>query len=449
MNTLEETPTYNLGVVVQETGINPDTLRAWERRYGLPNPGRTEGGHRLYSREDIRTVKWLLARQDEGMRIGQAVDLWNELRSAGRDPFQEMPLQEERGAGGTLALERARGAEDVEVLETLRQAWLRAGMAFDETRADEIFTDALARFPVEIATYQILLKGMRTVGDKWIRGEISVQTEHFISSLAEKRVQALMAGLPPAVREHKLVIACSPGERHTFSSLLVALFLRRRGYPVLYLGAEVPYRDLEDMLRSTSADLVILSAQMLTSAGRLYPVVEDLVSHGIPVGYGGRIFIQYPSLREVLSGHYLGDDLRDIAVRVAEVFRKPGLALQRGVEIPQRYSTLLEAYQEAEARIFVAVQTSLEDRTLEGEYFSIATRHLTEGIQASLKLGDLGYLSQQISWINDLLVNRDISPGVLSSFLEQFGKQTAQVLGPQGEELANWLINQSHPNSKE
>ena len=63
MSETTETPIYNLKVVVQETGIKPDTLRAWERRYGLPNPARTEGGHRLYSQYDIDTLKWLSARQ--------------------------------------------------------------------------------------------------------------------------------------------------------------------------------------------------------------------------------------------------------------------------------------------------------------------------------------------------------------------------------------------------
>lgn len=60
------TPTFNLKAVVQETGIKPDTLRAWERRYGLPEPDRSTGGHRLYSQRNIDTLRWLIARQEEG-----------------------------------------------------------------------------------------------------------------------------------------------------------------------------------------------------------------------------------------------------------------------------------------------------------------------------------------------------------------------------------------------
>ena len=65
----------------------PDTLRAWERRYGLPQPKRTAGGHRLYSQRDIDTLKWLVARQNEGMSISRAVELWNRLKEEGQDPL--------------------------------------------------------------------------------------------------------------------------------------------------------------------------------------------------------------------------------------------------------------------------------------------------------------------------------------------------------------------------
>ncbi len=57
MANARKTPIFNMKVVVEETGIKPDTLRAWERRYGLPEPNRTQGGHRLYSQYDIDMLK--------------------------------------------------------------------------------------------------------------------------------------------------------------------------------------------------------------------------------------------------------------------------------------------------------------------------------------------------------------------------------------------------------
>src|SRR5512134_1551923 len=83
------TPAFNLKVVLKETGLAADTLRAWERRYGLPSPNRTAGGHRLYSQRDIETIKWLMKRQEEGLSISRAVDMWNEKIASGAGPLAE------------------------------------------------------------------------------------------------------------------------------------------------------------------------------------------------------------------------------------------------------------------------------------------------------------------------------------------------------------------------
>ena len=73
-----KSPVFNLKAVLQETGLIADTLRAWERRYGLPTPNRSAGGHRLYSQYDIETIKWLIARQAEGLSISRGVQMCNE-----------------------------------------------------------------------------------------------------------------------------------------------------------------------------------------------------------------------------------------------------------------------------------------------------------------------------------------------------------------------------------
>jgi len=81
-------PRYNMNLVLRETGLKADTLRAWERRYQLPQPERTQGGHRLFSDYDIATIKWLQSRLMEGMRISKAVDLWRETESLGTNPLE-------------------------------------------------------------------------------------------------------------------------------------------------------------------------------------------------------------------------------------------------------------------------------------------------------------------------------------------------------------------------
>lgn len=65
----DEAPLYNLKAVALQTGLKPDTLRAWERRCRLPCPTRSSGRQRLYSQHDIDVLRWLETRQHEGLTI--------------------------------------------------------------------------------------------------------------------------------------------------------------------------------------------------------------------------------------------------------------------------------------------------------------------------------------------------------------------------------------------
>src|SRR5512134_2026040 len=144
---LSTTPAYNLKVVLKETGLAADTLRAWERRYGLPTPQRTAGGHRLYSQYDIETIKWLMKRQAEGLSILRAVDLWNEQTASGSDP-----LVDSRGQ----AMIFTAGAN----LENARRDWLTACLNFDAVAAEQVLNQAFAVHSVEIACTEILMRGL-------------------------------------------------------------------------------------------------------------------------------------------------------------------------------------------------------------------------------------------------------------------------------------------------
>src|SRR5215211_2056979 len=76
---LSAAPVFNTKAVAHETGVPADTFRAWERRYGIPRPRRTAGGHRLYSERDIAIIRWLRDRTDDGVNISHAVMLLSNM----------------------------------------------------------------------------------------------------------------------------------------------------------------------------------------------------------------------------------------------------------------------------------------------------------------------------------------------------------------------------------
>ena len=85
-NPLDDTPVYTIKTVVQITGMTSATLRAWERRYNVLSPGRSDGGYRLYSERDIATLLWLKSQVDAGVAISRAVALLERYHDGGEEP---------------------------------------------------------------------------------------------------------------------------------------------------------------------------------------------------------------------------------------------------------------------------------------------------------------------------------------------------------------------------
>ena len=67
----DESELFPIRTVASLTGVNAITLRAWERRYGLIKPVRTDSGHRLYTQVDIDTIHQVVALLDKGVAISQ------------------------------------------------------------------------------------------------------------------------------------------------------------------------------------------------------------------------------------------------------------------------------------------------------------------------------------------------------------------------------------------
>ena len=220
---LETTPSYNLKVIVRKTGIKPDTLRAWERRYGLPVPQRTAGGHRLYSQRDLDTVKWLMAREREGMRIGQAVQLWRDLEAGGQDPLHQPAVV------GPPPGKRAVPAATLADLSALREAWVSACLSYDEAGAEQQLAHALARHAPELVSLELLQKGMSEIGRLWYENKATAQQEHFTSAIALRRINALLASpRPPTCRQ---TIYRQPSRETALPLLLTLLCAIAAGRP--------------------------------------------------------------------------------------------------------------------------------------------------------------------------------------------------------------------------
>lgn len=444
---------YNLKAVVQETGLKPDTLRAWERRYGLPNPERTESGHRLYSQNDIELLKWLMARQEEGMSISRAVELWRRLQTEEQDPLQVLttPTQsidvvpEESSFSGTsttvtpTATPLASGDGESDMLRQLRERWIANCLHFDERLAEQVVTEAFSLFAAEKVFLELFQRGLAEIGQGWYEGKITVQQEHFASALAIRRLETMVAGTAPPTRPGRILIGCPPEEVHTFVPLLLSLLLRRRGWDVIFLGANVPIQDFVHTIETAKPQFVILTAQLLFTAAGLRELGELIYQVRVPMGYGGLIFTQLPALQERVTGHYLGDSLDTAVERIEQMMMAPHLPLPV-VPLTTQEQEALTRFRQNQARIEAIVWQNFADVGLSHSLLRKANINFARDIIAALTLGDIRYLAPDLQWIKGLLTNHYQMPEeMVMNYLATYLRAAEEELNGQGLFFINWL----------
>ncbi len=432
MPAADTAPIYNLKAVVRETGLKPDTLRAWERRYGIPEPVRTSGGHRLYSQRDIEVLKWLIARQDEGMSISRAVDLWYRLDSAGKDPLQmaEYVLSKTTGSAAILS--------SGESLADIRNAWIEACAAFEGQRAEALMAEAFALYPPETVCFEVLQKGLAEIGTGWYEGRYTVQQEHFASALAIRRLETLVAAAPVPHRPGRILIACPAEEDHIFSPLLLNLLLRRQGYDVVYLGANVPTERLEDTVAAAQPALVIMTAQQLHTADNLLQAARVLQRLRVPLGFGGLVFNIIPGLSDRIPAHFLGERLDEALPRIEHLLRAR-YSTFREEPLKADHAAALAHFRERQAMVDAQVWAQMEHSGIIHDNLSLANLHFGRNIAAALALGSIDFLSTDIEWVHGLLANLRIPSVLLNDYLKAYHEAARQNLDERGALIVNWL----------
>jgi DNA-binding transcriptional MerR regulator/methylmalonyl-CoA mutase cobalamin-binding subunit len=432
MAALNKNPVYNLSAVLRETGLKADLVRAWERRYDLPKPQRSQGGHRLYSQYDIEILKWLREKQAQGLSISNAVELWRSLERGGQDPLElkkegsEVVRVFEAGDGGTIF--------------ALRQNWIKACTEFDSSVAEDALNHAFAAHPVEMVVTEVLQKGLREIGQGWQAGEFSVQQEHFASSLAERRLQTLLTLTPPPTRPQTILLGCPPDELHSLPVTILDLFLRRKGFNVIYLGANIPLDQLVATSINLRPGLIILAAQTIKTAASLLEVCNVLQTTGIQLAYGGLIFNRVPALRDSIPAHFLGEELQTAADKAETLLIQGKSEAAKPVKL-NPYQALASRFQEKRGAIEFSVQEHMFALGLSIEHITEANYFFSAGLLAALKFGDPAYLEIDMDWVRLLLNGRNIHSTHLKEYLKVYSVLLNEHMGSEAAPITRWLEN--------
>ena len=252
-----------IGELSRRTGVQADTIRAWERRYGLVEPQRTSKGYRLYSSADEDVIRAMRELTAKGVAAAEAAALAR--RGA------EAPPVPSSGALDPAAQARR-----------LR----RALEAFDEEEANAILDECLAGLSLARVVEDVIPAAMAEIGSRWQDGQATVAQEHFASSVVRGRLLGLARGWGAGAGPLAL-LACLPGELHDLGLIAFGLSLRQRGWRIAYLGADTPLDTLDDAVIASDRGW---SSSRLRSQGASPPPPKSCVSlaRRVPVSVGGR-----------------------------------------------------------------------------------------------------------------------------------------------------------------
>jgi MerR family transcriptional regulator, light-induced transcriptional regulator len=288
---MTSTPAINglfpISTVSELTGVNAITLRAWERRYGLINPTRTEAGHRLYSRSDIEHIKAILQLLDTGITISRVTDAMQQTRY---------------GAQATT--------QDDGPWQRYTTNLLKAIAEFDEATLETLYNEAMSLYPVDLVTRQLLLPLLKILGERWMNETAGVAEEHFFSIFMRNKLGSRFHHRNLHNTGPRIVAACLPGEQHVFGLLLFALSAHARGYRIILLGADMPLAQLPEVVRRTQSKAIVLSG----SIEAVNPDIDEDLSAleslcKVPICIGGSYAYRRLHVLEDLGLYPLGDDL--------------------------------------------------------------------------------------------------------------------------------------------
>lgn len=220
---------YPIRVVSRRTGLKPDTIRAWEKRYGAVDPARSDTRRRLYSESDIQHLILLRRATEAGWRIGTVANL-------GDEELQELVLQDQAATG----LEDRPEPEN----ETIREC-LRAVERLDQDELVRIFERASLEHGRKGLILEVLSPLLEEVGEAWARGRLRPVHEHLLTSLVREFVAA--GRVRPSVDPEKaprIVVTTPRGQIHEIGALLAAAIADGAGWTVVYLGANLPAEEI-------------------------------------------------------------------------------------------------------------------------------------------------------------------------------------------------------------
>ncbi len=255
---------YSITAASRLSGINPETLRAWERRYDIVCPRRDERGCRVYAQKDVDRLKLLRQATDLGHPIGRLADLnLNDLRKVAEQAAHEP------GHSGEI-----------------RRMVCRIVGAVDRYRPDECSQElglTATLLEPECFADKIIAPALQAVNDRVERGEMSVAQKHLLDCCVRCSVLTLLGAYQARASGPTMILASLPGQKHELDLLITTMLAAADGMDSIYLGSKIPSEDLAVAAIRTQARCVALGCSAKPAVPGMQETLVGL-ARALPAG---------------------------------------------------------------------------------------------------------------------------------------------------------------------
>ncbi len=287
---------YPIKTAASITGVNANTLRAWERRYGLIQPQRSGGKYRLYTRDDLDLINKVVSLLEKGIPIGRV---------------QEALVKKSSSAA----------AQSTSPWAPLIQRMVRGVIQLDEDVLDAVYNEALSLYPIDVVTQALMVPVMTELGERWASDTGTISEEHFFTVYLRNQLGARFHHLRGSSHRQRLIAACLPGELHENGLLFFALAALAHGHRVKLLGANMPLKELPTAIRKCNADGVVLAGVMESSFSDNRQDLRALVAQlSEPVFVGGSVAMEHWDEIINLGGTPLEGEINRALTRIDNQF---------------------------------------------------------------------------------------------------------------------------------
>ncbi|MBA57403.1 MAG: hypothetical protein CMK89_23385 [Pseudomonadales bacterium] len=257
---------HTIQSVAEKTGLTPDVIRIWERRYNVVAPERTPSNQRLYSDDDIERLNLLRRVTEQGRRISAIANLTNEELKDITDTLrpQSRPLTN----------------SNLDVQQSISDA-IEAITELDPIQLERILGQAFISLGSVGFMMSFIAPLMDQVGDLWRTGAVRTCQEHFSSAHVRSFLGRYMLESNTDTKGPRLIAATLPGQLHELGATMSAVVAAQIGWNVIYLGAAVPLEEILFSAECKDARAIGISLGYPMDDPKIPLMLEELVQ-GLP-----------------------------------------------------------------------------------------------------------------------------------------------------------------------